>query len=153
MRKSDLKVKTEALIFAAPEQILRTNAVKCHIDRTFHYPLCKLCVGKNETVNCLIRGCNIMVQKEYKRRHDNITSRVVSKKLCGRHNLEREWYKHRPEGVIKKEPVKILWAMRYNEIVLLRPGNSSYRKETKRALIIDIALSGHMDNEKKSKIY
>ena len=34
MRKSDLKPETEALICAAQEQALRTNYVKCRIDKT-----------------------------------------------------------------------------------------------------------------------
>ena len=39
-RKGDLKVETEALIFAAQEQALRTNYVKFNIDKSVEFPLC-----------------------------------------------------------------------------------------------------------------
>ena len=57
MRKSDLKVETEALIFAAQEQALRTNAVKFNIDKTKNNPLCRLCGEKSESVTHLVCGC------------------------------------------------------------------------------------------------
>ena len=42
MRKSDLKMATKALIFPAQEQALRTNVVKCYIDKTGSSHLCRL---------------------------------------------------------------------------------------------------------------
>ena len=104
MRKSDLKVETEALIFEAQEQALRTNVVKCNIDsKTGSRPLCRLCGEKNETVTHLVCGCKVLAQKEYKRRHDNI-ARIVHWKVCGIYNLGKvdKWYEHHPDGVIEK---------------------------------------------------
>ena len=43
-RKSDLKVETEALIFAAQEQVLRTNYVK--FNKSVDSPLCRMCKPK-----------------------------------------------------------------------------------------------------------
>ena len=43
MKKSDLKVENEALIFAAQEQALRTNVVKFNIDDKRNSSLCRLC--------------------------------------------------------------------------------------------------------------
>ena len=76
MRKSDLKVETKALIFAAQEQALRTNAVKFNIDRIKNSPLCKLSGELSESVTHLVSGCKVLAQKEYRRRHDNI-ARIV----------------------------------------------------------------------------
>ena len=42
-RKSDLIVETEALIFAAQEQALRTNYVKFNIDMSVDSSLCRMC--------------------------------------------------------------------------------------------------------------
>ena len=108
VRKSDLKVETEALIFAAQEQALRTNVVKCNIDKTGSSPLCRLCGEKNETVTHLVCGRKVLAQKEYKKRHDNIAS-IVHWKRCGIYNLGRvdKWYEHHPDGVIENESVKI----------------------------------------------
>ena len=52
--KGDLKVETEALIFAAQEQALRTNYVEINIDKSVDSPLCRLCVQKGETINHII---------------------------------------------------------------------------------------------------
>ena len=53
---SKLKLETEALIFAAQEQALRTNAVKFNIDRTKNSPLCRLCGELSESVTHLVCG-------------------------------------------------------------------------------------------------
>ena len=50
-RKSDLKIGTEALTFAAQEQALRTNYVKFNTDKSVDSPLCRLCGEKGETIN------------------------------------------------------------------------------------------------------
>ena len=43
IKTSDLKAGTEALIFVAQEQALRTNYVKLHVDSTVESPLCLMC--------------------------------------------------------------------------------------------------------------
>ena len=58
--KGDLTVKTEALIFAAQEQALRTNYVKINIDKSVDSPLSRLCGQKGETISM----CNQMVSSE-----------------------------------------------------------------------------------------
>ena len=160
MRKSDLKVETEALIFAAQEQALRTNAVKCNIDKTKSSPLCRLCGEKSESVTHIVCGCTVLAQKEYKRRHDNI-ARIVHWKLCGKYDLKRvdKWYEHHPEGAIESETVKILWDMTIqcdHYIEARRPDILVVEKSSRKALIIDIASSGDQkvgekENEKIEK--
>ena len=49
LSKSDLKIGTEALLFAAQEQAIRRNYVKHHVDKTSKSPLFRLC-GKNVIV-------------------------------------------------------------------------------------------------------
>ena len=53
-RKSDLKVETEALIFAAQEQALRTNYVKFNIDKSVDSPLCRIGNRNGETINHIL---------------------------------------------------------------------------------------------------
>ena len=156
MRKRDLKVETEALISAAQGQVLRTNVVKCNIDTTGSSPLCILSGEKNETDTHLIYGCKELAQKEYKRRHDNI-ARIVDWKLCGIYNLGRvdKWYEHNPDGAIENESVKILWDMTIqcdHHVEARRPDIIVMEKDSKKALIIDIASSGdHNVIEKESE--
>ena len=42
LRKADLKVETEAMLYAAQEQAIRTNCVKHKIDKTAQSPLCRM---------------------------------------------------------------------------------------------------------------
>ena len=77
-RKSDLKIETEALIFAAQEQALRTNYVKFNIDKSVDSPLCRMCNQKGETINHILSECKMLAQKEYKRRHDNIIITIIT---------------------------------------------------------------------------
>ena len=109
MKKSDLKIGTEALICAAQEQALRTKYVKYNIDHTGDSPLCRLCGAAGETVTHIISACTILVQKEYKRRHDNV-ARIVHWELCGKFGLERpeKWYEHKPKAVLENAKVKLL---------------------------------------------
>ena len=67
-----MKIQTEATIFAAQEQALRTNYVKNRIDGTIDNPLCRMCGEKGETVQHIVCECKKLAQWEYKRRHDNI---------------------------------------------------------------------------------
>ena len=140
IRKSDLKVETEALIFAAQEQALRTNYVKFNIDKSVDSPLCRLCKG--ETINHILSECKMLVQKEYKRRHDNI-ARLVHWKLCCKYDVRSEkWYEHQPEGVVENEKCKILWDMTIQSdhvIEARRPDIVVVDKEKKKVIIVDIA--------------
>ena len=104
-RKSDLKLETEALIFAGQEQALRTNYVKFNIDS----PLCRMCNQKGKTINHILSESKMLAQKEYKRRHDNI-ARLVHWKPCCKYDMSKgeKWYEHQPEGVVENEKCKIL---------------------------------------------
>ena len=42
LRKADLKVETEAMLYAAQEQAIRTNYVKHKIDKTAQSTLCRM---------------------------------------------------------------------------------------------------------------
>ena len=52
----------------------------------------------------------MLVQKEYKRRHDNL-ARIIHYSTCGKYKLMRaeNWFEHQPQGVIEFEEVKLLW--------------------------------------------
>ena len=76
LSKGDLKVKTEVLLCAAQEQVIRTNYMKYHIDKTSESPLCRLCGKKGESVQHITNECEKLAQKEYKRRQDNVAKKV-----------------------------------------------------------------------------
>ena len=53
--------------------------------------------------------CNMLAQKEYKRRHDNL-ARVIHWNTYGEYKLTRteKLYEHQPQGMIHSEEVKLL---------------------------------------------
>ena len=99
-----MKVETEALIFAAQEQALRTNYVTFNIDKSVDSPLCRMCNQKGKTINLILSECKMLAQKGYKRRHNNI-ARLVHWKRCCKYDMSRgeKWCEHRPEGVVENE--------------------------------------------------
>ena len=72
LRRSDPKCETEALICAVQEQALRTNYVKCKIDKSIESPMCRMCKERGESVYHVISECKELAQREYKRRHDGV---------------------------------------------------------------------------------
>ena len=150
-RKSDLKIGTGALIFAAQEQALRTNYVKFNIDKSVDSPLCRLCGEKGETINHIISECNKLAEKEYKRRHDNI-ARLVHWKLCRKYGIDRseKWYEHQPERVCGKR--KWDMSIQCNHIITARKPDVVIEKENNKVIIVDIApLWDHRVHEKEGE--
>ena len=144
LKNGGLKGCTESLICAAQDQALRTNYVKHHIDNTAESPLCRLCGEKGETVSHIVSECKMLAQREYKRRHDTI-ARKVHWALCGEFGLGRtsKWYEHKPEGVIRKGSIKVLWDFTIqcdHEIEARRPGIVLVNEELKECKIIDVAV-------------
>ena len=76
LSKSDLKIGTKALFRVVQKQAIRTNYVNRHIDKTCESPLSRLCRKKGESVQHLASGCEILPQKEYKRRHDTVAKKI-----------------------------------------------------------------------------
>ena len=64
------------MLCAAHKQAIRTNYVKHKIDKTAQSSLCRMCGKKNETISHIVRECEKLAQKEYKRMHDNV-ARIV----------------------------------------------------------------------------
>ena len=95
LRKTELKVETKAMLWAAQELAIRTNCVKHKVYKIAQSPLCRMCDKKSETISHIVSECEKLAQKEYKRRHDNV-ARIVHWKLCGKYNLKRseKWYEH-----------------------------------------------------------
>ena len=146
MRKSDLKIQTEALICASQEQAVRTNWVKHNIDKTAPSPLCRLCGNQMETVNHIVSGCEKLAQREYKRRHDNV-AKMVHWKLCEKYGFKsnEKWYEHEPESVVENDRVKLLWDVNIqcdHIIEARRPDIVVINKQERSCLIIDIAIPG-----------
>ena len=148
------------MLCAANEQVIRTNYVKHHIDKTSESPLCRLCGKKGESVQHLVGGCEKLAQKEYKRQHDNVAKKFHWD-LCKKNGLEHteKWYEHVPEGAAENEQVKVLWDINVqcdNAIEARRPDIILIDKREQKGIIIDIAVPadvrvGEKEREKVEK--
>ena len=74
--------------------------------RKTHYADCK---KADESIDHVVSGCSKLVQKEYKRRHDNL-GKVVHWKLARNRSFEAgdKCHKHEPESVLENEDYKML---------------------------------------------
>ena len=108
-KKSDLKAGTEALIFAAQEQALKTSYVKFHVDKTEKSPFCRMFYEKGESVSDLVSECSKPAQRDYERRHDNLP-RIIHWELCRLYELDRpdKWFEHEPSSVQEMDRTKML---------------------------------------------
>ena len=62
IRKGYLKKETESLIFAAQEQVLRTNWISKNIDGQEVSEKCRMCGERDESITHLIAECKKLVQ-------------------------------------------------------------------------------------------
>ena len=110
LQNGDLKRETESLIVAAQNQSIRTNLVKGKIGKSQGDSLCRVCTKVDGSIDQIFSGCSKLVQKEYKRRHDNL-GKIVDWKLARKCNFEAgdKWYEHEAEKILENEDHKILW--------------------------------------------
>ena len=105
-----------------------------------------MCGNKNETVSHIVSECSMLVQREYKRRHDNV-ARYVRWCLYEKYRLDRtnKWYDHNPEGVVENVDCKILWDAMIQckkKIEARKPDIVLVDKKNKEVKIIDVAIPG-----------
>ena len=70
LRKGNFKRETESLLIPAQNNAIRTTHIKARIDKTQQNSKCRLCGGRDETINHIISVCSKLAQKDYKTRHD-----------------------------------------------------------------------------------
>lgn len=64
------------MICVAQEQALRTNSVKCYINKTSDSPFSGLCGKSLESVWHIVSSCSNLAQKEYQKCHVKVALRV-----------------------------------------------------------------------------
>ena len=87
LQNGDLNRETESLIVAAQNRSIRTNLVKARIDKSQGDSLCRVCRKVDESIDYIVSSCSKLVEKEYKRRHDNL-GKIVHQKLVRKCNFE-----------------------------------------------------------------
>ena len=53
--------------------------------------LCRMCRVENDAVSHIVRGCQMLAQREYKREHSNVcryAKEAIHWRLCEKHSFE-----------------------------------------------------------------
>ena len=144
LKDGSMKRQTEALIVAAQDQSLRTNAVKAKIDKSQSDSKCRCCKQTDETVTHIVSQCSALAQKKYKRRHDGLGKRIHWE-ICRKYGMKvaEKWYEHQPKAVEENEKYKILWDFMVQTdhvIAVRRPDLIVLDKKNKVCQNIDFAV-------------
>ena len=116
-----------------------------------------MCGKTGKTISHTVSECSKLIQREYKRRHDNVAT-VVHEKLCKKFNLGKseKWYLHNPQNFSENVNHKLIWDMNIqcDKITMEgRPDIAIANKMEKTAVIIDVAIPGNKritDKEKEN---
>jgi hypothetical protein len=146
VRAGYMAKSTEAFLFAAQEQALRTRLVRANIDGEEVDPLCRMCGKVGETTGHLASACSKLAQREYKRRHDRMGLRVYWE-LCKKYGMKcgSKWYEEVPEAVrvSKDEKYEIWWDRSVETTQKLdhnRPDVILINRVKKEWLIVDFSV-------------
>ena len=149
MRKNDLKIPTEVLIYTVWEKAIRINYVKYHIDKSVDSPSCEMCGETSKTINHNVIEYSKLAQRECKRRHDNV-ARMAHSNLRKIFNFEdsEKWYLHNPQTVTENLNLGQIWDVNIqfdNVTMERRPDIVTDNKMDKTAIIIDVAVPGERE--------
>ncbi|XP_066932175.1 uncharacterized protein [Clytia hemisphaerica] len=154
IRSSTLKRATEATICAIQEQAVTTRYIQ---RRIFHQQVeetCRICNREKETIHHIISGCTVLAPTKYLQRHNNLC-KYIHELLMRENDLKQErtpWYEHQPHPVEENESTKILWDFSIqtdHQIDHNKPDIVFLNKQTKEALIIDIAIPSNYNIPRK----
>ena len=144
LRQSYLKLETEALITAAQDQALRTNAYNTNVLHCSDDPLCRLCHSFDETVYHILSSCPLLAPTGYLQRHNSVAA-LIHKQICEFYDIytcEKPWL-YNPQPVVSSNHVKILWDVdiRTDRIISAhRPDIVVHDSLERSAILIDVAI-------------
>ena len=146
LRAGYLAKSTEAYLFAAQEQALRTRFFRKTIEGEDCDGECRVCGETVESVGHLASGCSGLAQKEYRRRHDKMGLRVYWE-LCRKYGLKcaGKWFEEVPDEVRSREDgkVEIWWDKSVettNKLEHNRPDVVVVDRVRKKWVIVDFAV-------------
>lgn len=145
LRTSGIYGETEGFIFAIQDQVVSTRAYRKHILGQDIDSNCRLCKQTSESIQHVCCGCPSLAQTDYLQRHNNV-AKVVHQALAKRYGLtevEKPYYKCKPEQVLRNGEAKILWDSAINTdraVEANRPDIVLIDKQARKAVIIDIAV-------------
>ena len=143
--KQSIPKNTEAMIFAAQDQALRTNWYRAIIAKNPDTsPLCRICREHNESVEHILNHCQKLANSEYKQRHDRVAA-AIHWGMCidSGFEISTSWFLHYAEKVLENDRYKILWDFLIQcdrTIQACKPDLVLVDKRNKEAIIVDVAV-------------
>ena len=136
-------IETESLLIAAQNNGIRTNHIKTRIDKTQQNTKCRLCGGRDETINHIIIKCSKLAQKEYKTRHDWV-GKMIHWEMCKIFLFDHtnKWYMRNLASALKNETHKILWdfEIQTNPLISARRQDLIIINKKRTCRIVDFAV-------------
>ena len=76
---------------------------------------------ENKAVSYIVSECKMLVQKEYKKWHDN-EGRYIQWKLCEKYGFEgaQQWYEHEQIGLLRIKSTKFYGILQFSAITRLK---------------------------------
>ena len=145
LNKESLSRYTEADVFAAQDQSIRTNWIQAAIEKQQGVSeKCRICNQHNESVEHILNGCQKLANGDYKHRHDRVAA-ALHWGMCRDlgFTAETKWWSHYAEKVLENDDYKILWDFLIqtdNPIEACKPDLVLLDKRKKEALLIDVAV-------------
>ena len=120
------------------------NCVKAEIDKTQQKSKCRLCGGRDETINHITREFNKLVQNELKTKHDWV-GKVIYWESCKKFKFDHtnNWFQHCPLSALENMTYKLFWDFEIKTDHLMSPRgtrpNDNHKKE-RTCKIVDFAV-------------
>ena len=110
LRKGNFKREAELFLMAAQNSTIRTNHIEVRIVKNEQNSKCRLCTDRFETINHILSECSKLAQKEYKARHDWVST-IIHLEMCKKFKFDHanKWYRHQLAPVLENDPHKLLW--------------------------------------------
>ena len=120
--KGNLKKETKSLLIAAQNNVKRPTM----LNDTQHKSKGRLCGGRDEMINHIVREHSKLAQREYRSKPDWV-GKMIHWKLCKwlSFNHTTKWYIHKTKSILENEMHKILWDFEIQTDLLIptgRPG-------------------------------
>jgi hypothetical protein len=146
LKKSNIHPETEGFIFAIQDRVIKTKNYKKHIcGLQSIIDKCRICGTEGETIVHIISSCTVLVQSEYKKRHD-IFAKIIHMNLAVKFNLLKNTqphYNYKPESCLENDNYQLYFdrtVLIYIHIKHNRPNIIILNKQQKQAYLLDIAV-------------
>lgn len=158
LKNGDLFPETEGFITSIQDHVLPTRNYKKYIikDPQMVDDKCRMCRGKSETIEHITTSCPTMAAREYTDRH-NAVAKILHGWLASKMGYvtqRKPYYIYVPENVCETPAHLLYWDRTIHtdhRVMNNRPDIVLFNKNTKKCIIIDVAIPAPVNILEKYK--